>query len=229
MMIQVPPFHTLQAPCDFYFVRHGESEANAGGRIQGHHDSPLSAVGRGHAAAAGEWFADRGIDAMVSSPLARARETAGVIAERLGLRAPETLAELIELNTGQYSGLTMDEVRTRDPGLYARFRVRSWEAVPQAESIASLQRRAGAAWTRLIELAARGHRRIVAVTHGGTIQWLIKATIGAPQQPWMPIFKASNCGIFLLRAESTVPADGRPPDPGTGYYGIWELMNYLPY
>ncbi len=231
-MPPVPAFHALAAACDFYFVRHGESESNAGGRIQGHTDSPLSELGRRHAEAAAEWFADRNIDAVLSSPLSRAYDTATVIARRCGTSPPERVDELIELETGRYTGLDISDLRSVDEELFARFRVHSWEVVPDAERIESLQRRSATVWTRLIELARAGRRRIVSVSHGGTMQWIIKATMGADGQRWMPIVKASNCGIFLFRAEPTLPPDlrdGGPPLPGTGYYGVWDLVNHLPY
>lgn len=229
-MMSVPAFHALTALTDFYFVRHGESESNRDGLIQGHTDSPLSALGREHASATARWFSGRGIDLVLASPLARALETGREIAARCG--APEAIAvrELIELDTGIYSARAIAELRDIDPELHAQFRVHSWEAVPDAERIASLRRRAAAVWARLIDLAESGARRIVCVSHGGMIQWLIKATIGSDEQRWMPLFRASNCGIFHFQAESTLPEHGdKPPIPGTGYYGTWVAMNAVPY
>ncbi len=228
----VPPFHELDEPTDFYLVRHGESESNAGGRIQGHTDSPLSETGRAHAQAAGRWFADRGVDALLTSPLSRAVETAREIARHCGCSAPEPLDELIELDTGIYSGLDFRKLYDFDPQLHREFRVHSWEVVPKAERIDSLRNRAHRAWMHLLEHARHGRRRIVSVTHGGTIQWLIKATVGADNQRWMPLFRASNCGIFLFRVESTLTRDERRttnPQPGTGFYGVWDLVNRVPY
>lgn len=229
-MMSVPAFHSLTARTDFFFVRHGESESNRDGLIQGHTDSPLSTLGRDHAKAAAGWFAGRNIDLVLASPLARAMETAREIATGCG--TPEAIAvpELIELDTGIYSAQAIGELREIDPELYARFRVHSWEVVPNAERVASLRRRAAAVWARLINLAESGMRSIVCVSHGGMIQWLIKATIGSDEQRWMPLFKASNCGIFHFQAESTLPAEAdEPPIPGTGYYGTWVTMNTLPY
>ncbi|MFW5743181.1 MAG: histidine phosphatase family protein [Spirochaetota bacterium] len=230
--MRVPDFHTLPHECEFYFVRHGESESNAEGRIQGHNDSPLSELGRSHAQAAARWLGSREIDAVLSSPLSRASETADVIARGVGVSAVEKMAELIELDTGRFSGKRLRDVATEDEELFRRFRVDSWEAVPDAERIESLQRRARSVWKRLLELAHRGHRRIVCVTHGGMVQWLIKATVGADEQRWMPLFETSNCGVFLFAAQSTMPdpdTGDDPPDPGTGYYGNWKLINFVPY
>lgn len=228
----VPPFHELDGPAEFYFVRHGESMSNAGGRIQGHTDSPLSPTGRMQAQKAGSWFADRHIDVVLTSPLSRAWETAREIAHCCGCGDPERLDELIELDTGRYTGLSLDELHEFDEELHRRFRVHSWEVVPEAERIDSLRNRAHRTWMHLLDLARHGRRRIVSVSHGGTIQWLIKATIGSEDQRWMPIFKASNCGVFRFRAESTLAPGERgttPPEPGTGFYGMWDLVNHVPY
>lgn len=243
-MMTVPDFHTLPDACEFYFVRHGESESNADGRIQGHHDSSLSNIGLDHAEAAGTWFSGKKIDAILTSPLSRARQTAGAIARHAGTGEPEPLPELMELDTGILSGTRLADLPATDEALYQRFRVHSWEAIPEAERIESLQTRARIVWARLLELAHEGHRRVVCVSHGGMIQWLIKATIGSDDQKWMPLFKVSNCGIFLFRAESTLPekpvaagsggvarsdVTDAPPIPGTGYYGNWVHMNLVPY
>ena len=280
-MTRVPPFHTLPDTCEFYFVRHGESESNKDGKIQGHTDSPLSALGREHAEAAGRWFADKGIDTVLTSPLSRARQTATAISRATGAPEPHSLNELIELDTGIYSDVPIRELASVDDELFRRFRVHSWEVVPEAERISSLLHRARAVWDELIRRAQEGSRRLVCVSHGGMIQWLIKATVGAEEQRWMPLFDTSNCGIFLFRAESTLPghhhhSDGtlsdsnamaaddeatsgvggafgagtprsdrrpaagppatggppagdEPPAPGTGYYGVWAIMNLVPY
>lgn len=233
-MLSVPDFHTLPESTEFYFVRHGESESNKAGRIQGLSDSPLSETGHAHAEAAGRWFEGKKIDAVLASPLSRAMQTATTICSLASLPAPVADEDLVELDTGSYSGFRLNDLHEHDAELFAQFRIHSWEVVPDAERIQSLQERSERVWSRLIALAHDGHRRILCVSHGGMIQWLLKATIGAPTQRWMPLFPASNCGIFLFRAESTMS----PPDreetpeehvPGTGYYGVWALVNHVPY
>jgi broad specificity phosphatase PhoE len=73
------PHHT------FFFLRHGQTDWNAQGRIQGHTDMPLNETGMAQARAAAGRLAGHGIDCIVSSPLARAHKTAGFVAERLRL------------------------------------------------------------------------------------------------------------------------------------------------
>ena len=93
-------------------VRHGETEWNAQRRYQGHSDVPLSALGRRQAARAAERLAALKIDAVYTSDLGRALETAEIIAEQRGL---EVCAEprLRELNFGVFEGLTFDEAQAQ--------------------------------------------------------------------------------------------------------------------
>ena len=220
-----PAFSDLPERTSFYFVRHGESEGNRRHIVQGHLDAALTENGRTHARAAAEWFSTRHIDAVYTSPLARAADTAAEIARSNGEVEPVPLQELIELDTGIFSGLSFADAQSKFPLEYAEFRRRSWEAVPEAERMASLRKRTLVVWDRLIESAGAGNRSIVSVSHGGTIQWLIRASMGPLDYRWMPLFKASNCGIFLLVVEPVQAQDGLSPS----FFAQWELMNHVPY
>lgn len=193
----VVPFASLTDKSRFYFIRHGQSVANRGGIIQGHAESPLSPRGRRQAVAAGRWFGRQHIDAIFTSPLGRAAQTAEAIARRCRVK-PIVHAAVCEIDTGVFSNKTWREAEREYPLACRRFRVESWEAVPQAERISALMARAAAYWEHLIETANNGARRIVTVTHGGMLQWLIKATMGGTT--WMPLIPAANCAIFALYA-----------------------------
>jgi broad specificity phosphatase PhoE len=228
-MMRPPPFRLLTGKSCFYFVRHGESEANRKRVIQGHSDSPLSETGRQHARAAGEWLAIQHIDRIMTSPLSRSFETASIIASTAGTEPPVVLEDLKELDTGAYSGKSLRVARDEDPESFRSFLIHSWEAVPGAESKESLIARALRVWDRLIRESNAGHRHLVCVTHGGMLQWLIKATMVCDGQRWMPIFGTANCGISEFVAESTsLDHEGELP-PHTGYFGSWEMINYVPY
>ena len=84
-------------------VRHGESEFNSEGRVQGHLDVPLSALGRRQAAAVATALAAETSEIIFASPLRRARETAEIIARQLGLLI-ETDPRLKEINVGIFQG-----------------------------------------------------------------------------------------------------------------------------
>ena len=228
-MVERPRFRDLEHSTRFTFVRHGESEANKRDIIQGHSDSPLSGTGREHARAAGQRLKDTKIDLVFTSPLLRSRETAKIIVEETGASAPEVLEELIELDTGAYSGKNLREVSEKDPEGFKSFRIHSWEFVDGAESRESLLSRALVVWDRLVTEANDDRRHIVCVTHGGMLQWIIKATIGAPDQGWMPLFGMTNCGISTFYGESTSLGHDEALPPNTGFYGKWEQINSVPY
>ena len=221
--------HYLPQRTEFYFVRHGESEGNRSRRVQGREDSPLTDTGVEHARSAGEWLADKSFERVYTSPLRRAFATAREIALAGGLEEPTVLEDLIELDTGVLSGRSFEELRDEDPELYRQFRLRSWEAVPGAESAEVILSRSRRVWERLLDDAHSGCRRTVCVTHGGTLQWIIKATMALSGLHWNPLFAARNCAIFRFSVDPAT--DGADIDPGAyeGYRGWWDLMNFVPY
>ena len=95
-----------------YFIRHGESTHNAEGRIQGHSDAPLSSLGRQQSEAAAKALASIAFDAIYSSPLRRALETAQIIAAPHGLPVL-TDPRLMELNVGVFQDRLRSELAER--------------------------------------------------------------------------------------------------------------------
>lgn len=214
-MIDSDFFDGLQGPVSFTIIRHGQSEANARRVIQGLQDFPLDDTGRLQAAELGAWLGIRGVDALFASPLLRAAETASILASSLGLEKPSLRQEFRELDTGSFSGISLEEAQVRYPEVYADFAHRSWSAVPDAERPEALYDRAIEAWSLLRAAAFSGKRRIACVSHGGFIQWLVRVTFGT--RSWMPILPTGNCGIFELLVE---PA-------GEGNFLRWERLNFL--
>jgi broad specificity phosphatase PhoE len=204
---------------DFYFVRHGESEANRDGVVQGRAPSRLTDTGREQARQAGEWFRARALTMVLSSPLRRAFETAAIIAEVTGAGAVETVEELTEIDTGIFSGLSFDQAQRTHPEAWMAFQRESWEGVPQAERIEQLLGRAEAAWARLVGLAREGTRSVLCVTHSGFLQWIIRATLGG--RTWMPLLSGTgNCNVSHLRVTNTEQGDG-----SVGHLATWLLIN----
>ena len=151
-------------------LRHAQSTWNAEGRWQGRSDPPLSELGIAEATAAAEAVArsqtaelDR-VDAIVSSDLLRARQTADILAERLGWGGVALFPGLRERDVGEFTGLTRAEIESRWPGLLARIPLDP----PGAEPIASVLVRAVATLHRVASLHPDG--RVVAVTHGALIR-----------------------------------------------------------
>ncbi len=209
-------FSDISRETHFYLIRHGESEANARRIIQGHSDFPLNPRGEAQAAAAGRWLADRGITSIITSPLRRASRTAEIIAREAHLPEPIPEFLFLELDTGCFSGFSMEELQEKFPVVYASFRSRSWDAVPDAESASDLAERAVRAWIYLKDLAKETSGAVAVVSHGGFLQWLVRITFGC--RSWMPLLPTGNCGIFHLTV--------LPTEAGQPAYLQWKLLNH---
>src|SRR4029079_16051617 len=95
-------------------ARHGETDWNVERRVQGHSDTPLNDRGRGQGRALAEELAGEPIDAVYSSDLLRAHETARIVAEQRGLDVTRS-RDLCEKNVGTWEGLTDVEINERFP------------------------------------------------------------------------------------------------------------------
>src|SRR5262249_6019510 len=119
-----------------YYIRHGETEWNAIGRLQGTQDVPLNERGVKQAVAAGAILSDllardgRDVSsvAFVSSPLGRARRTMELVRGSLKLPTEDYAIDdrLREIGYGQWEGSTLEEAEARDPGVYARRLADKW-------------------------------------------------------------------------------------------------------
>ncbi|WP_042170274.1 bifunctional RNase H/acid phosphatase [Streptomyces sp. NBRC 110035] len=170
-------------PATFVLLRHGETPLTPQKRFSGSggSDPSLSDVGREQAGRTAAGLARRGtVQAIVASPLARARETAGVVAARLGLEV--TVDDgLRETDFGAWEGLTFAEVRERHPD-----DLNAWLSSPDAEptgggeSFAATATRIAAARDRLV--AAYAGRTVLLVTHVTPIKTLVRLALGAPPE-----------------------------------------------
>ena len=157
-------------------VRHGETEWNTAGRLQGRTDVPLNERGREQARLVARELLRRANEcgipwaAVYSSPLARALETARRIAEAVGL-SPQVREALVEQAFGPMEGLTWEELAARFPD----WRNRPWE-VPGLEGPEKLRARAVGA----LEGIARSHpgERVVIVSHGALLNAFLHAATG---------------------------------------------------
>ena len=162
-----------------YYIRHGETQWNADGRLQGNQDVPLNDLGRTQAAAAGlilaGLFARDGRSAtllpFVASPLGRARTTMELVRGSLSLPPDEYAidARLREIGYGQWEGSTLSQMQAEDPELFARRQVEKWTvAPPGGETYAEVQ-------ARVAEWYGQLTADTVAVAHGGTARALMVA------------------------------------------------------
>ena len=156
---------------ELVLARHAESTWNAERRWQGQLDPPLSERGLEQALALGRELAGEGVRAIVASDLVRARETARLVAGALGCEI-ELEPRLRELDVGDWSGLTLDEIAARWPEELARLRAGDLDVRPGGgESRRELRVRVMAA----IEAAAqrRAGTRFAVVTHAGVVRTLL--------------------------------------------------------
>jgi len=157
-------------------VRHGETAWNRVSRIQGHTDIPLNEAGLWQARQVGQAVAAEGIDAIYSSDLQRAADTARAIGQAAGVPVQLDVA-LRERHFGELEGLTHDEINTRWPEQARRWRGRDPDYGPQGgETLKDFHARCVGALTRL----AQRHpgQTVVLVAHGGVLDCFYRAANG---------------------------------------------------
>jgi broad specificity phosphatase PhoE len=188
-----------------YLIRHARTAWNLDERNQGWADIPLDAVGHEQAEALGRRLSGVHFDAIYSSPLLRARQTAEAVA---AARAPNGLPlrfdeRLRERNLGEWTGLTFDEARARWPERFER----DWRihGAPGGEDQASLIARATAALDAC--LADYPDGILAVVSHGGTLSAYLAHVLGIPID--RPVsFSFHNTAVARL---SILAADGSAP------------------
>ncbi len=181
---------------DFVFLRHGESVGNAEERFQGQSDYPLTDAGRRQAEALAERWVRDGMwfDVVISSPLARARETATIIANALKARL-ELDPIWMERNAGEIAGLTREETLEKFPE--AELRTPYDAFGDSGEGDWELFLRAG---TAVHHLLRRPPGQYLIVTHGGLLNKVMYAVLGIPVQTHFngPSFRFGNTGYAML-------------------------------
>ncbi len=176
-----------------HLVRHGLSEWNVEGRVQGHLNSDLTEVGRQQAIATGLALAQRSISALYASDLDRARQTAEHISQATGLEV-RLDPRIREASLGIFEGLTWPEIETRYPDESRALKDSGGYdyTVPGAESRAQTLERALAAFS---EIALRHpEQQVVAVTHGGLMSAFLRYVLSIPPNT-RPAFKTANGSI----------------------------------
>jgi broad specificity phosphatase PhoE len=180
-------------------VRHGETDSNAEGRIQGQTNTPLNARGRGQAQALADRLAGEPVTAVYSSDLDRARETAEILAARLDL--PVVLdPALRERHFGSWEGKTIDEIEARWPGAWQQWR-NGDEAWADVEDHIALAERIRGAIRRLADV--HPGEQIVVVAHGGVIRVILMDAAGLPYPEQRRVQRnIANCDMSRLAVEN---------------------------
>jgi 2,3-bisphosphoglycerate-dependent phosphoglycerate mutase len=183
------------SPSRLTLVRHGETEWNREGRMQGHGDSPLSKEGERQVQALARRLKDTSFDHLYSSDLGRARSSAAAIAGSTG-HPVHIDPDLRERHMGLFEGLTPKDIQVRYPEEYV-----SWKspdptrANPGGESIEACTRRMYSCCSRLVEKHPGSH--IVAVTHGGVLSNFLRHILGIPEETARH-FKIPNASLNVF-------------------------------
>jgi ribonuclease H / adenosylcobalamin/alpha-ribazole phosphatase len=176
----VPPRGWAQAegrPTTTILLRHGQTEFSTERRFAGRGDIPLTDIGRRQAAAAADRLSARGIDAIVTSPLQRARRTAEAVAATTG--APLAVDDgLVETDFGKWEGLTFGEAAQRWPDEMSSWLASADVAPPGGESFADAARRVLASLDRL--LVAHPRKTLLLASHVTPIKTLACRALLAP-------------------------------------------------
>lgn len=180
-------------------IRHAESEGNAAQRAQGWNDEPLTDLGREQAEALAKRLQDGyNICAVYASSLARARQTAEIIAGRLGL--PVTCDDrLKEYDCGVVTGLRFEEIAVQYPDIARRWAEDSWRVpIPGEEGVEVFQQRVVSAMSDIVA-RHKEEDTVVVVGHGGTWSVYLAHLLGLDyrrRQPW--VFDNASLSIIIL-------------------------------
>jgi broad specificity phosphatase PhoE len=189
-----------------YLARHGQTAYNKEGRFQGQQAVPLDDTGRAQAAELAEPAAGYGFAALWCSPLLRARETADIVAERIGLR-PREDARLMETDAGDWTDRSFADVQAEAPELFAAFLAGDPSfAFPGGESFAQQEVRVGAA----LDEVEQGELPALVVCHG----MVIRAALSVRAGHWLPNGQRVANGE-LVPLDPDEAERMRRDDPGT--------------
>jgi len=186
-----------------YYIRHGETDWNVAGRLQGHRDIPLNDNGRAQARHCGvvlrDLFAKDGIDPValdyVSSPLSRATETMELVREGLGLPRGDFRRDdqLLELSFGDWEGATIALLHQNDPVRIAQREHDKFHFVPPN----------GESYRMVTERMKRWYDGLTAdavvTAHGGTCRGLM-ASLGIAQPAAAPLIDIAQGVVYVFRA-----------------------------
>lgn len=207
-MTERPESATPSDNARVYLARHGQTAYNLERRFQGRLPVPLDDTGRAQAAELAERAAAHEFRALWSSPLLRARQTADIVATRIGL-APRDDERLVETDAGDWTDRTFAEVQAEDPARFGGFVGGDPDfAFPGGESFAAQGERVGAALADI----ERGDLPALVVCHGVVIRIALVLRAGDRSPLARPV---PNGALIPLEAHpAEADADPAAPAPG---------------
>jgi probable phosphoglycerate mutase len=197
-------------------VRHGETDWNRNGRMQGWAPVPLNDLGRQQAAAAGEWLAaEYDVDRVFASDSLRTRQTAEGILESLPDVPVSYERHWRERHLGVYQGLTYEDIEERFPqfGLGESAHEAALNVPESGESLRDVADRVTGRFAEVV--GDHAGETLLVVTHGGPLHLLLGYAKGLGMQEALGTHHQENCGVNELRvAGGTETTDGWPGQPG---------------
>ena len=202
-------------PCRIHLVRHGRTVMNVSVRFRGRLDVPLDEVGREEAKEAARNLSGLPLTAVYTSPLQRAKDVAFEIATASSLGSYRQHDGLVNLDYGDWEGLTKDESAERDPDEFRRYAEDPLKAVcPGGEALADGADRVVAA---LLEIGARhAGEPVAAVTHGAMVRLAVLRVDGVAPGDWQFKLPTGSATVFEVqdgRLSIVQVADRSTPDP----------------
>ncbi|MFM5904112.1 MAG: bifunctional RNase H/acid phosphatase [Microbacteriaceae bacterium] len=202
------PGHVTQAPTTVILVRHGRTHLTESAKISGRggENPPLSDLGREDATRVARLLAEFGKtgayahmdspDAIITSPILRTRETASIIAERLGLSDVAIEDNIAEISFGTWDGKSNDEAKALDPELFEGWRGSWTVSPPDGESLETFDARIAEAQKGLVKKYAG--RTVVVVAHVMPIRGLIGKVLGTPPSVYWSL-QVAPCSVSVVR------------------------------
>lgn len=189
-------------PKRLLLVRHGETEWNREQRAQGQTDVPLNGNGRRQAQALAGRLRNHNIGALHSSDLARASQTAAILATALGLHL-RLSAAWREIDLGEWAGLSHSEIETCFPEELAALDRGEDIARGGGETLGALRARAAAEFERLAQI--HQGQSVLVVSHGGTLKALICHLIRLDLGCQRRLSAGGNTGLSIVEFDSGQP------------------------
>lgn len=184
------------------FVRHGETDLNNAGRLQGHTDVDMSALGYRQVEQLADSLAKERIDVIYSSDLRRAARTAAIIAAR-HQKPVIASPDIREINYGDLQGLNLDEIARKFPEVAQVFRTKPLRLkFPGGESVSQLRARV----ERFLDsLKPWPEQTILIAAHGGPLRFMICALLGIDAAHWQQLqLDPSSLSVINIYPEITL-------------------------
>ncbi|MFZ2421019.1 MAG: histidine phosphatase family protein [Anaerolineae bacterium] len=180
-------------PTTLLFIRHGETDANVNGHLEGATDRPLNATGQAQAQALAARLLseNRPIQVIYSSSLTRARQTAAALATALGELPVQVDPDLSEYRLGEWDGLTLEELRD-EKQMWVRTASDPHFAPPGGESAMQF----GLRLVRAVRAILSRHpgQTVAIFSHGGALATVLALLLENQGNRW-PGYQMDNCGI----------------------------------